>query len=110
VPLSVPAAEWPTTNRAYDVRIRRASGAFCASDALLGAFGPAEELARWKARDPLPAFRAHVEAGLEVPAAELDRIERRERDLIEDAVAFAEASPAPEPFEALEDVYSERSS
>jgi acetoin:2,6-dichlorophenolindophenol oxidoreductase subunit alpha len=79
-------------------------------EAFSGIYRPAEELAHWKARDPLRAFRAHVEAGLDVPAADVDQIEQRERDLIDDAVAFAEASPAPEPFEALEDVYSERSS
>ena len=68
---------------------------------------PAELVAEWQARDPITAFeRVLLERGI----ADAERIaEIRltvEREL-EEAVAFAEASPFPEPREALEDVFAE---
>jgi pyruvate dehydrogenase E1 component alpha subunit len=59
-----------------------------------GKYRPDEEVAAWKARDPLPAYRARLEAG-GVAAGELDAIETETREAV--AAAEAEARAAPEP-------------
>ncbi len=56
--------------------------------------GPTTRSAAWKARDPIPAYRARLEAA-GVDAAELDAIEAETRDAV--AAAEAEARAAPEP-------------
>jgi pyruvate dehydrogenase E1 component alpha subunit len=59
-----------------------------------GKYRPDDEVAAWKARDPLPTYRARLEdAG--VGPAELDAIESETRDAV--AAAEAEARAAPEP-------------
>jgi TPP-dependent pyruvate/acetoin dehydrogenase alpha subunit len=78
-------------------------------EAFSGVYRPAEEVAAWKARDPLQSFRAYLQHELGVAGEELDALESRERERIERAVAFAESSPFPEPAEALDDLYAERS-
>src|SRR3954471_3365603 len=61
-----------------------------------GKYRPEDEVAAWKARDPIPAFRARLEAaGVEAPA--LDAIEAETHDAV--AAAEAEARAAPEPTE-----------
>jgi TPP-dependent pyruvate/acetoin dehydrogenase alpha subunit len=67
---------------------------------------PADEIAAWKARDPIARFVSDlVERGLVTPA-ELDRIERQIAADLEAAVAFAEASPFPDPGDLLVDMYA----
>jgi pyruvate dehydrogenase E1 component alpha subunit len=59
-----------------------------------------EEVERWRGRDPIPALeRVLVEAGLARPA-DLDRIREEASAEVEDAIAFAEASP----WEPVEDL------
>jgi acetoin:2,6-dichlorophenolindophenol oxidoreductase subunit alpha len=59
-------------------------------------YRPAEEVERWKARDPLPIARARlVEGG--VPEAALDDAERETRGELDAAVAAALAAPYPDP-------------
>jgi acetoin:2,6-dichlorophenolindophenol oxidoreductase subunit alpha len=66
----------------------------------------AEELSEWVAKDPIPRLAAKlVEAGI-ATQAELDAIAAKLHDAVEEAVAFAEKSPLPEPSELLEDVYA----
>jgi TPP-dependent pyruvate/acetoin dehydrogenase alpha subunit len=66
-----------------------------------------EEIARWKERDPIPALEKRLlAAGLVRPADLADVREAVEAELA-DAIRFAEASPAPTPEEALDDVYAE---
>jgi acetoin:2,6-dichlorophenolindophenol oxidoreductase subunit alpha len=65
---------------------------------------PADEMARARAADPLPRFRALlIERGI-AGAAELAAIERDNATEIESAVQFALASPWPEPVELQHDV------
>ncbi|HEY3080627.1 MAG TPA: thiamine pyrophosphate-dependent dehydrogenase E1 component subunit alpha [Chloroflexota bacterium] len=67
---------------------------------------PAEEIEAWKARDPIPRLaETLLRHGLatEPELAELRATAERE---IESAIAFAEASPAPAPEDALRDVYT----
>jgi pyruvate dehydrogenase E1 component alpha subunit len=59
-----------------------------------GTYRPDDEVAAWKARDPIPTYRARLEAA-GVSASELDAIESETRDAV--AAAEAEARAAPEP-------------
>ncbi|HET9520834.1 MAG TPA: thiamine pyrophosphate-dependent dehydrogenase E1 component subunit alpha [Candidatus Limnocylindrales bacterium] len=59
-----------------------------------GKYRPDDEVAAWKARDPIPAFRARLDAA-GVDPAELDRIDAEVA--AEVAAAEAEARVAPEP-------------
>ena len=59
-----------------------------------GKYRPDDEVASWKARDPIPAYRSRLEAaGVDGPT--LDAIEAETRDAV--AAAEAEARAAPEP-------------
>jgi TPP-dependent pyruvate/acetoin dehydrogenase alpha subunit len=65
-----------------------------------GKYRPDDEVAAWKARDPIPAFRARLEAA-GVDGADLDAIDEAIRADV--AAAEAEAREAPEPgADALE--------
>lgn len=66
---------------------------------------PRELLARWEARDPVACYRRTL-AGLGVSEDQLGMIERRCRAEVEDAVAFAEASPWPDPATVTRGVYA----
>lgn len=59
-----------------------------------------EEIARWRERDPLDVVGARLDAG--------DRaaIDAEVEALLDDAVAFARASPRPDPDDALDFVYA----
>jgi acetoin:2,6-dichlorophenolindophenol oxidoreductase subunit alpha len=73
-----------------------------------GVYRPPEEVANWKARDPVIALRRRLESTQEIALDELDALELRERNRIERAVEAAEASAFPAPKEALEDLFAER--
>jgi len=63
-------------------------------------YRPKEEVERWKARDPIPALQTALrERGL-LSGEDLDRFEAEATREIDDAVAFAEASP----WEPVEDL------
>ncbi len=64
-----------------------------------------EEEDHWRGRDPLKLFRESVIPQGEITAEELDAIDAEIGVLMEEAVAFADASPLPEPHELYEDVY-----
>ena len=59
-----------------------------------GKYRPDDEVAAWKARDPIPSYRARLEAA-GVDGATLDAIEEETREAV--AAAEAEARAAPEP-------------
>jgi TPP-dependent pyruvate/acetoin dehydrogenase alpha subunit len=66
-----------------------------------------EEIDSWKARDPIPAYRATlIERGV---AAEddLQEIEADIQSIVEHAAEFAANSPWPEPASAATHVYYE---
>jgi len=69
-------------------------------------YGHRQEFERWKAKDPIPRFRARLlkEGALTEGAAK--RIESAARAEVDDAVQFALASPLPTPEEALQYVYA----
>jgi len=66
-----------------------------------------EEVEREKQRDPIVLFRERVLAAGLVTEADVRTIEKDVNDLIDDAVAFAEASPEPPPEWLLTDIFKE---
>jgi pyruvate dehydrogenase E1 component alpha subunit len=61
-----------------------------------GKYRPDDEVAAWKARDPLPSYRARLlDAGVE--AAALDAIDEETSDAVAAAEAIARAAPEPSP-------------
>jgi acetoin:2,6-dichlorophenolindophenol oxidoreductase subunit alpha len=61
-----------------------------------GKYRPDDEVAAWKARDPIPAQRARlVEAGIAEP--ELDRIDEEVKAAVAEAEVFARSGPEPSP-------------
>jgi pyruvate dehydrogenase E1 component alpha subunit len=67
---------------------------------------PEEEIAAWKARDPIAALVGTILGQGLAAAAEIDAMRAEAEAELEAAIAFAEASPAPAPEEALEHVYA----
>jgi TPP-dependent pyruvate/acetoin dehydrogenase alpha subunit len=64
-----------------------------------------EEVAQWRARDPLPAFAGVLIAEGVIDEAERERIDAEALALVDAAVEFAEASPFPAPESLYDDVY-----
>ena len=64
-----------------------------------------EEEAEWATRDPILRLAAHLKAVGLATDESLAEVEQEVIAAIDDAVAFAESSPSPEPEEALEDVF-----
>jgi pyruvate dehydrogenase E1 component alpha subunit len=68
----------------------------------------ANEIARWMARDPIDILRKALEDKKLLTAEGSERIVEEIRREIEEAVAFAEASPFPDPAtDLLKDVFTE---
>jgi TPP-dependent pyruvate/acetoin dehydrogenase alpha subunit len=69
--------------------------------------GSAEEYAAWLARDPIDQFVSHLRAHGQITDEQLsvmgDDIERA----LDEAVAFAHASPFPQPSDAFDDVFAD---
>ncbi len=65
-----------------------------------------EELIQWTSRDPIPRWETY----LALRGHDVEKVrgetESEVAQLVDDALAFAEASPDPEPQEALEDLYA----
>jgi pyruvate dehydrogenase E1 component alpha subunit len=64
-----------------------------------------EEVAQWRERDPIPVFGERLEREGLVDASERAAIDERARARVDEAVAFAEASPFPPPQSLYDDVY-----
>jgi pyruvate dehydrogenase E1 component alpha subunit len=67
---------------------------------------PAELKAQWEARDPIPAFERYLQDHAILNADQMADFQLSIDRSLEDAVAFAEASPYPAPEQALEDVFA----
>jgi pyruvate dehydrogenase E1 component alpha subunit len=67
---------------------------------------PAELIAHWEARDPLPAFEAYLQQRRILSQEQMADIGLSIDQDLADAVAFADASPYPAPEEALDDVFA----
>ena len=64
-----------------------------------------EEEQSYRDRDPLETFKHKVKGEGLLAMAELDALEKKVQADIDEAIAFAEASPFPKPEACLEDVY-----
>jgi TPP-dependent pyruvate/acetoin dehydrogenase alpha subunit len=73
----------------------------------MGGYRPPDEVAEWMARDPILTFGARLVGEHGVVQEDLDEVAAEVERTLEEAAAFAEASPHPDADEALEDVYLE---
>lgn len=73
----------------------------------MGRYRPPDEVAEWLARDPIITFGARLVGEHGVSQKALDGTATEIERTLDEAAAFAEASPHPDPEEALEDVYTE---
>ena len=62
------------------------------------------ELDAWMAQDPLAALARRLERRRVLPAGHREALERAVEEELEDAVAFAKASPFPDPAALYADV------
>jgi pyruvate dehydrogenase E1 component alpha subunit len=69
-----------------------------------GSYQPKEEVAAWKARDPLMLIEKYLEEHGVMSREEMDRVHQAVKEEVEAAVDFARRSPRPRPEEALDDV------
>ena len=65
-----------------------------------------EELAMWKSRDPLPTFTSYLTHMSVLTPEKEQEIDERIKNVLDDAVRFAEDSPDPAPEEAVTDIYA----
>lgn len=70
-----------------------------------GGYRSDEEIEKWRKRDPIPSLRAKLLQSAVATIEELDQMDARCQQTIEEAVAFARESALPAPEAALEDVY-----
>jgi 2-oxoisovalerate dehydrogenase E1 component len=66
-----------------------------------------EEIADWKARDPIRLLEAKLVEGGAATAAELEQLAEAVKAIAEEAATFALNSPLPEPASVVDHVYSE---
>jgi acetoin:2,6-dichlorophenolindophenol oxidoreductase subunit alpha len=71
-----------------------------------GSYRPEEEVRQWLSRDPLGIARARLEA-LGVPAESVVAADERAARIVTHAVAAAKAAPAPDPADAMTDVWAD---
>ncbi len=69
-------------------------------------YRPREEVEEWLAKDPIKRFKEKLLQVNTLTESEIQQIEKKVSDEIEEAVKFAMESPYPAPEEALEDVYA----
>ena len=68
---------------------------------------PADEIASWKARDPIARLEQHGLGRGVLSAAEIAAMRERVTADLDEAVAFAEASPFPDPKDLLVDMFAD---
>jgi TPP-dependent pyruvate/acetoin dehydrogenase alpha subunit len=68
---------------------------------------PADEIAAWKARDPIARLEQHVLGRGLLSAAEIAAIREGVKADLDAAVAFAEQSPFPDPKDLLVDMFAD---
>jgi len=65
------------------------------------------EIEKYQERDPIKLFSASLLEEKVVDQKTLDDIDHKVREVVEDALQFAEASPLPDPEELYTDIYAE---
>ncbi len=67
---------------------------------------PADEVATWKARDPIARMATDLIARRLISESDVGGLQREAHAALQEAVAFAEASPFPDPKDILVDMYA----
>jgi pyruvate dehydrogenase E1 component alpha subunit len=67
---------------------------------------PADEIAAWKARDPIARLATDLISRRAVTESDVGSLYREARGALQEAVLFAEASPFPAPADILSDMYA----
>lgn len=75
-------------------------------EAFAGNYRPEAEQQSWRDRDPVKAHAERLIAAGHLDQAGWDAIDAEETAAVDDAVAFAKASPFPDPEEALDHLYA----
>ena len=70
-----------------------------------GRYRTEEEVRQWMARDPIQTFRRQLEENDLLSASEAQEIEHRVEQIVDEAVRFAEESPAPDPKDLYKYLY-----
>jgi acetoin:2,6-dichlorophenolindophenol oxidoreductase subunit alpha len=65
-----------------------------------------EELAMWRARDPIPTFTTFLQDQNLLTPDKLQEVEARVKQVVDDAAEFAQTSPDPDPADAVTDLYA----
>jgi pyruvate dehydrogenase E1 component alpha subunit len=74
-------------------------------EAFSGQYRPEDEIAQWKTKDPIERFRIQLEEWGVVDRSAFEAFDAGEIARVEDALAFAEASPLPDPEDALRHLF-----
>jgi pyruvate dehydrogenase E1 component alpha subunit len=64
-----------------------------------------EQVETWRRRDPITTFGERLTAEGVLTAQEREALDQRAQERVDEAVAFADASPFPEPTSLYDDVY-----
>ncbi|REJ81661.1 MAG: pyruvate dehydrogenase (acetyl-transferring) E1 component subunit alpha [Bacteroidetes bacterium] len=67
-----------------------------------------EEVEGYKAKDPVEVVKATILEKKFATEAEIEKIQQKVKDIVEDSVDFAEKSPYPDPSELYTDVYVQK--
>jgi pyruvate dehydrogenase E1 component alpha subunit len=67
---------------------------------------PAAEIAQWKERDPIARLAADLVAGRLMTESDLGSLQSQVQADLQEAVAFAENSPFPDPKDILVDMFA----
>ena len=89
-----------------EAKTYRWEGHVVGEQAFVGEYRPAEEVEAAKQRCAIVLFAKKLLATGFIEQTELDRIAAEVEHEIEEAIAFAQSSPFPEPQEALDDVFA----
>jgi len=89
-----------------EAKTYRWEGHVVGEQAFVAEYRPADEIEAAKQRCPIALFAQRVLATGFIDQAELDRIAGELQRDLDDAVAFAQSSPLPEPQEALDDLFA----
>jgi len=90
-----------------EAKTYRWEGHVVGEEAFVGEYRPPEEIEVAKQRCPIVLFSQQVVATGFIDEAELNRIAGEVQREIDEAVAFAQSSPLPEPEEALNDLFAQ---
>ncbi|MFI5395826.1 MAG: thiamine pyrophosphate-dependent dehydrogenase E1 component subunit alpha [Candidatus Binatia bacterium] len=90
-----------------EAKTYRWEGHVVGEQAFVGEYRPAEEIEAAKQRCAIVLFAKKLLATGFIEQAELDRIAAEVQREIDEAIAFAQSSPFPEPQEALDDVFAQ---